>query len=50
MAGLQEDDDTLTRGDYARLSDVQILDSFSYSGSFDDPTSLLDKHPYDAVR
>ena len=46
------EDLTLTRstdggeGAYANLSDLHVLDRFSYSGDFDDPSSLLDRHPF----
>ena len=31
---------------YARLSELKILDKYSYSEEFDDPSSLLDRHPF----
>ncbi|XP_011409669.1 PREDICTED: rho guanine nucleotide exchange factor 10-like protein [Amphimedon queenslandica] len=33
-------------GGYAKLSDLKVLDKYSYSEEFDDPSSLLDRHPY----
>lgn len=33
-------------GGYAKLSDLNVLDKYSYSEEFDDPSSLLERHPY----